>query len=703
MNLSLNKRAIENGLPVALISKIAEHESWRKEVYRPLSYIHKWWARRLGSVFRFILIASLVDENQDVEALFWERLNFPDKIIFDPFMGSGITVQEAIKLNAVAYNMVHTALQKYNLQEVEKSFQQIAKVVQPEIEALYRHNVEGCEPSNVLYYFWVKQISCPKCKQVIDLFKSRVFVKHAYPKTYPEAKSLCPHCDAVNTIKYNDTSVCCSNCQQKYNPQIGSINKSKVHCPNCLHSFTLIDAVRQFGKPLQHRMYAKMVLHQGTQKEIMAIDQDDLKLYEQAEKMLPNLMNEIPNIKIELGNNTKQIINYNYCYWYEMFNARQLVSLAIFAREIKKISNPNVRQLFACLFTGILEFNNMFASFKGIGTGAVRHIFSHHILKPELMPLEANPWGTDKSSGSFSTLFESRILRALKYKDEPFELQIINKKGRMISQKIYQVSQPINEIVVNTYNEFSKGENTYLSVGDSSVVDLPDKVVDLIITDPPFFDNIHYSELADFFYVWLRQIEIEKEFLSGLSTRSKQEVQSNDEAIFTERLAGVFRESYRVLKDDGLLVFTYHHSRNEGWFALYKALAKAGFSVVKTHPVKSEMSVSISIQQAKTPSNFDVIIVCRKLDEKSTFIKNLQSISFLECFADAQKQILILSQGGVGISVGDIKVVLMGSFFVRISKINDIEHASKIFSLFEKDIDNLALQIINSGACKILV
>ena len=83
-----------------------------------------------------------------------------------------------------------------------------------------------------------------------------------------------------------------------------------------------------------------------------------------------------------------------------------------------------LRELFTCLFSGALEFNNMFASYKGEGTGAVRHMFAHHILKPERVPLEANLWGTEKSSGSFSTMFEGRIRRALDYADDPFEFRV---------------------------------------------------------------------------------------------------------------------------------------------------------------------------------------------------------------------------------------------------------------------------------------
>ncbi len=70
----------------------------------------------------------------------------------------------------------------------------------------------------------------------------------------------------------------------------------------------------------------------------------------------------------------------------------------------------------------------MFCSFKGEGTGAVRHMFSHYVLKPERTPLEAHPWGTPASSGSFSTLFQSRLLRAQVYKLAPTD-QLLKAEG----------------------------------------------------------------------------------------------------------------------------------------------------------------------------------------------------------------------------------------------------------------------------------
>ncbi len=71
-------------------------------------------------------------------------------------------------------------------------------------------------------------------------------------------------------------------------------------------------------------------------------------------------------------------------------------------------------------------------------------------------------------------------------------------------------------------------------------------------------------------------------------------------------------ECHRILKDDGLLVFTYHHSRDEGWTALADAVLGAGFAVVNSQPVKAEMSVATPKSQAKEPIQLDIIIVCRK-------------------------------------------------------------------------------------------
>jgi adenine-specific DNA methylase len=155
------------------------------------------------------------------------------------------------------------------------------------------------------------------------------------------------------------------------------------------------------------------------------------------------------------------------------------------------------------------------------------------------------------------------------------------------------LSERVGFEIAATYDEFQAGKRVYLSCGDSSTTDLPDASVDAVITDPPFFDNVHYSQLADFFHVWQRHVLNRDESLQAESTRSQGEVQNEDVELFTRRLTGVWAESCRVLKDDGLLVFTYHHSRPEGWRSVLEALMSAGFTITAAHPIKAEMSVAM--------------------------------------------------------------------------------------------------------------
>ena len=342
------------------------------------------------------------------------------------------------------------------------------------------------------------------------------------------------------------------------------------HVPNCQDD-------PRTGRPPKHRLYAKLILLPDGSKAYHPATEEDRALYAKAERVLAKRKNAFPVVAIAPGYNTNQALGYNYRHWHEMFNARQLLCLSILADRIREIPYPVLRELFTCLFSGALEFNNMFASYKGEGTGAVRHMFAHHILKPERVPLEANLWGTEKSSGSFSTMFEGRIRRALDYADDPFELRLDPAQGKKSAAKVYGLSEKIGTPVADDYAAFARGRSVYLSCGDSGTTDLPDRLVDVVLTDPPFFDNVHYSQLADFFHVWQRHILGDDGYRVADSTRSDREVQNAKAEDFTDRLTSVWRETHRVLKEDGLLAFTYHHSRPEGWRCVLQALMQAGF------------------------------------------------------------------------------------------------------------------------------
>ena len=118
----------------------------------------------------------------------------------------------------------------------------------------------------------------------------------------------------------------------------------------------------------------------------------------------------------------------------------------------------------------------MFASYKGEGTGAIRHMFAHHILKPERVPIEGNVWGTSKSSGSFSTLFKSRLLRAIEYHAAPFELEIERTNGGSNGKRVFGASLRFTGRVEAKWPPPPKptSRGIYLSCGGSASTGLPD-------------------------------------------------------------------------------------------------------------------------------------------------------------------------------------------------------------------------------------
>jgi hypothetical protein len=300
-------------------------------------------------------------------------------------------------------------------------------------------------------------------------------------------------------------------------------------------------------------------------------------------------------------------------------------------------------------------------------------MFSHHILKPERVPLEANLWGTPKSSGSFMTMFEGRIRRALDYADDPFELLLRERGGKRVSEKIYGLSEKIGFDVANDYSAFSAGKRIYLSCGDSSETDLEDKSVDAILTDPPFFDNVHYSQLADFFHVWQRHILGENGHWQAQTTRSDEEVQNEDEDTFTERLEAVWKEAHRVLKDDGVLAFTYHHSRPEGWRSVLHALMEGGFAITAAHPIKAEMSVAVPKHSAKEPIDLDIILVCRKRARLKSQQWNGDLWSIVNLVA--AKQVRRLYASGRQLSRNDVRIIVMAQLIRPLSISPNIETA----------------------------
>jgi putative DNA methylase len=658
------------------LSELGERESWRKEVYRPIYHMHKWWANRLGSVFRGIILGALLPERTNLREAFYLKHDFSAISIFDPFMGSGTTVGEAHKLgcaalgrdiNPVACESVRVAFGTLDRIALLAAFSQLASTVAEPLLNLYRSRDEFGHLCDVLYYFWVKQAPCPHCGFSVDLFSSRIMARNAYPQRRPEIHISCPTCGCIFSGKNDDERARCPVCGVNFDPRAGNTRGAEAACSDCHRSFSVAKAVRSTGHPPAHRLYGKLLLRPDGQKVYLSADDGDIESYQSSRVLLQHDLEigtiRLPDAPLSHGYNTRQAINYNYREWRDFFNERQLLALGWLQEGIAALPDTPSRDALFLLFSGVLEFNNLFASYKGEGTGAVRHMFAHHILKPERMPIEANVWGTPKSSGSFASLFKTRLLRAVDYRTAPFEV----KAGG--SGKNHYCSLPFSGKVSAHWPSDGcvHGRGIYLSCGSSDDTGLQHGSVDFVITDPPFFDNVHYSELADFFYSW--QTQHPRGFITkGNTTRQKAEVQDTRADSFARKLTSVFRESRRVLRPDGLLIFTYHHSRSEGWASLVEAIYDAGFSVVNAHPVKAEMSVATPKTQAKEPIQLDIVFVCRP-KENDLRIPDEQPGCIELAAGRAAEKLARLRTIGLSMSLNDCRIVIISQFICSIGPV----------------------------------
>src|SRR5438128_2336415 len=270
MTTATEARLIESDdFPFEFLSHLAERESWRKEIHRPIYHVHKWWAKRLGSIFRGILLGATLPEESDLAVEFYEIHNIAGLKVFDPFMGSGTTVGEAHKLgctslgrdiNPVAVQSVRTALGPMEKSALLDAFEDLAAGVGQKIQTLYRSKDHKGRPCDVLYFFWVMQATCIKCGSAVDLFPSWIIASNAYPDRKPEVQVLCPSCGNIFSSTNGHDRVTCLKCGSRFDPKHATAKGTKATCLKCHETFTILDAVARLKTKPAFRLYGKLML-----------------------------------------------------------------------------------------------------------------------------------------------------------------------------------------------------------------------------------------------------------------------------------------------------------------------------------------------------------------------------------------------------------------------------------------------------------
>jgi adenine-specific DNA methylase len=603
--------------------------------------MHKWWARRLGSVFRTILLYSLADNNIDgwdgrpnsLWELYSRDVNLNGKVVLDPMMGGGTTVIEALKLgckviagdlNPVSWFLVKKQVEDINPEILTQALQQLDDELGTELRQYYQTTCPECgETAESIYYFYHKTTSCSKCGNDIHLMRNFFLAKSP---TGTGDIVVCPQCWDIFESKSARTSTTCSKCTQKYTPSEVSFTRGrKFTCSDCGDSERIVDVARKFGR-YRERMYAiefycrhcdesknrKLVNGRGYK----APDERDRELLVEASAEYQDVADSlpIPYTPIPPGVETKRALNHGYEKFSDMFSFRQLLNLGKIYSWILNRDSWNLKEFLLLAFSNSLKYNNMFAKYNAT-RGFITDIFRTHSFSPSMSPVEANCYDTPKGRGAF-TAFVNLVIEGKQYCRHPFERVHDGKSMKKVSLGPKKPPK-----IAEDYTNLVKNADVLLRCGSSEHLEVPNGVVDAVVTDPPYYGNLMYSELSNFFYVWLR-IALKDRY----AIFKDPLVPSDDEVIenryqgkgrdeFIQGLTKVFAEANRVLSSDGILVFTFHHKKQEAWGAILRTILDSGFYVTTTYPVRSEMKASTHLHERENIV-YDMIFVCRKRGEE---------------------------------------------------------------------------------------
>lgn len=331
--------------------------------------------------------------------------------------------------------------------------------------------------------------------------------------------------------------------------------------------------------------------------------ESDLAAYWPRSEVPFGFMTGIANGDIRLG--------HGFTHWWTMFNPRQLLVNALVLRAICEVGGVRhrweVREYLLAAFQQYVRNQNMFCFWNA--QRALEPMFSNNNFHPKLTAVE-NSCFSGRGRGDFRACV-GKASEALDWRDLPWE--IVCDESGLHSDKVAIGDALADEAAL------ACGSATDLS-------QIPNASHDLVITDPPFGGLLHYSELADFFHVWLRLAlkdrypdqfgsEYTPKTLEAVANRARQP--DDADAYYQRLLTGSWQEANRILKPGGILAFTFHHSEDAPWVSVLESLFDAGFYLEATYPIRSDETKGDG-EFGSRKIEYDIIHVCRKRTEDPT-------------------------------------------------------------------------------------
>ena len=609
---------IEERFDVPFVAEMALREKQIQQNYRPIIGVHKWFARRPGTLFRSLVLAEFVDAPLDQS--YFHANDLPGVRIADPFMGGGTPVIEAnragcdvrgLDINPMSTWIVRQEVQDLDVKAYQRTAEEMLDSLRSRIDDWYRTTcpIYGDQNVPVKCFLWVKVIDCSNCGTPVDLFPSYVV---AVNQRHPKNVLVCPGCGDLNEVDDKEVPGSCHTCGKALSAA-GPARKGSCRCPKCgiANAFPSVPA-----KPLRQRLFAleyfnpsKKSAHRG--RFFKKPDTEDLRKAEDAARQWNALSSRfVPEEEIPLGDETRRLHRWGYRRWRDLFGPRQLVGLELSCRLVAQVEDERIRHALATNLSDLLRYQNTLCRYHA---GALKclDVFAVHGFPVGLIQCEANllgivdAAGTNVGSGGWMNVV-TKFVKAKQFCEAPFEVArngARNLRIPVVGERIGEEANGRRRIVD-------------LDCGSATEVDLPRGSLDAVFTDPPYFGNVQYAELMDFCHVWLRGlVGVQALGFCRSTTRSKDELTGNGTQgrgleHFAEGLAAVWTRMALALKPGAPLAFTYHHNELAAYHAVGIAILDAGLVCSASLPCPAEMSGSIHIQGTQS-SIIDTVFVCR--------------------------------------------------------------------------------------------
>jgi putative DNA methylase len=687
----MTRRLIEVWLPIAELGEESVRERRSMTALPPIYYLHVWWARRPLIASRAAILASILPEDSDHDTFMqilgihgdpvstkmrieeakrtgenlgpniygyprafsylpnvkekkWikeesKKIGLEDIQLLDPTAGGGSIPLESIRLgintqsndlNPVASVIIQQTIKApLNYGEtVLKRFDEISeKFIKIATKKL--NNIFPAEPnpdSIVEAYLWAHTIKCPFCLSQVPLAPNwRLAPNGTGIKLIPNLTTR--KCEYEIVFKLSDQSQ-------------GTVTGGDANCPysDCGRIITSSDIKKQaLEVGLGNQLYCIVIKEPEetfTQKGKSKLklvrkyrlpnNKDDnlLSIQEILEKNIPEweAWDFIPTEKFPEDANDTRPIKYGMTLWRDQFNFRQLfchvTSIQVYRELLEEYqTNDNFDDLTKSAFVylsfsidKLLNYNSRMSRWNSAREVIVpvfdRHDFSFKWSYSE-MPSAITGLGLEwaiKQTG-----------KCLKELIELIRPEDLGAQGELFSEG--QKEKASIKITCQSANELSH---------------IKDKSIDLVVMDPPYYNNVMYAELSDFFYVWLKRTAgyVYPEFFRRTLTDKENEAVANPAKFlgekrakslagldYQDRMAGIFKECRRVLNDNGILTLMFTHKATGAWDALTKGLLDSGFTITASWPIKTEAESSLHIRN-KAAANSTIFLVCRPRIEK---------------------------------------------------------------------------------------